>query len=487
MNTVALQSDRIRPNQLAPTRSALLAALATVTATVTGAASSAEEIRVLYAAIDVGSLGGEVERYWGINQNGDLTGSATLQPGDKINRVPFRWTASTGVMEGLRDQFGNIAGGWGVAINDAGTIVGTSGGICTWTTDGVYTNLGVFGGESALAVDINNRGQVLADVTFSDPPGRRTEAVLYTDGDYIVLPRLAYEGRSTPTALNNNGIACGISRAVDNITNPVAWKDGEVIALPRLHPTGAGWAHDVNDHDVVAGYLSTNDPQWPGTAHAVLWTLDGDLIDLHAQHHQSGWTSSRAEKINNRGDVVGFANWPNSTRYNGKMFLYRDGAIIRGSEIEPPNMSVSLDRIYGFNDDGWISVSGNEGPVNRRRIDRGQLLVPVTYSMSLGDPSSVKAGTETEIAISNAEPNARVILMWGIYGGGAPILNCSLHENALQILNPRFLGSVQTDALGAGTYRGVIPPDTAGREILIQAVHPPTCAVSNLVRFTIEE
>lgn len=92
----------------------------------------------------------------------------------------FRWT------DGTFSTLGTLGGrnGYGMAINDAGWIVGhsqTSVGYLhatLWTTTGII-DLGTLGGNSSFAYGINNRGYI---VGYSLTAGGKERAFLYQDG-----------------------------------------------------------------------------------------------------------------------------------------------------------------------------------------------------------------------------------------------------------------------------------------------------------------
>jgi hypothetical protein len=60
--------------------------------------------------------------------------------------------------------------------------------------------------------------------------------------------------------------------------------------------------------------------------------------------------------------------------------------------------------------------------------------------MELHDPYGLKAGKLTRLVVDNVPPGERVIFFYGTRGGGHQIPGCSLHDNALQIEKPKFLG-----------------------------------------------
>jgi probable HAF family extracellular repeat protein len=113
---------------------------------------------------DLGTLGGSDSEARGINSNGVVVGSSTLDGPQGVTRQAFRY--ARGRMVGL----GTLEGGnfsLAQAINDAGLIVGISNGTgfedsihAFLYEDGVMTDIGSLG-DPVYANGINDRGQVV--------------------------------------------------------------------------------------------------------------------------------------------------------------------------------------------------------------------------------------------------------------------------------------------------------------------------------------
>ena len=115
-------------------------------------------------------------------------------------------------------------------------------------------------------------------------------------------------------------------------------------------------------------------------------------------------------------------------------------------------------------------------------ITRGFLLSPVRPTMTVSQPTPGLAGEVNTLTLSNCPPGTRVYLTYATRGGGTIIPGCDIQENALQLKNAKLAGSVVADASGEAEFTFFVP-DVARNlgDILIQAVVPGECAVSNLV------
>src|SRR5215207_7854319 len=116
-----------------------------------------------YTITDLGTLGGEQSRAFGLDECGRVVGASQAAAGASADFLPFNW--SNGVMTDLGTLGGSA--GTAAAVNQSGTVVGsslTAGGSqhpFIRPAAGSMQDLGTLGGPSAEAHDINASGQVV--------------------------------------------------------------------------------------------------------------------------------------------------------------------------------------------------------------------------------------------------------------------------------------------------------------------------------------
>jgi len=420
-----------------------------------GAEPQHEKAHLRYRFLDLGTFGGP-ESYINaafslgspnqINNRGTVVGAAaTLIPtppnkqicGGPDGLVPFVFHAFAW-QDGVLADLGALPGvecSQAVSINANGEIVGGSGngvidpvggGIeevraVLWK-DGEIRDLGTLGGSESTAAAINNRGQVIGFSTNAIPDpfsllyfpagitnGMQTRAFLWHKGQMQDLDTLGGPDAQA-FGLNERGQVIGISyiNSTPNSTtgvptaDPFLWtEDRGMIDLGTL---GGAWgsASALNNRGQVIGTSSLaadpaacftgNDPQ---NCHPFFWD-NGKLIDLTAQ---SGGLIVNANAINDAGEIVGLACFPNGTCHaylwrsgvmtdlgalpgdcfsqpfainsrgqvvgqsfscdgSGRVFLWENGSMIDLNALVPPGSSLQLDNTEAINDRGEIGGEG---------------------------------------------------------------------------------------------------------------------------------
>lgn len=189
-------------------------------------------------------------------------------------------------------------------ITDSGYVIG-SGGFDTesgvtqvrefrWH-DGVTELLPEIG-ENPRIVDVNERGQVLA-ATWWDGQGYQEPFVWEPDGSVVELSDVARW--RTASGINDHGLVVGL---VDEDRVPATWQDGTLTRLPT--PEGEYLAlsangDTVNDRGEFVGTMLGGEHPW----RAYVWR-DGVPHELPVE----GSARSAAERINERGDVLGYVD-----------------------------------------------------------------------------------------------------------------------------------------------------------------------------------
>nr|WP_314545648.1 PEP-CTERM sorting domain-containing protein [uncultured Massilia sp.] len=144
-------------------------------------------------------------------------------------------------------------------VNDAGQAVGIGNrdGMprAFLVEDGVVSDLGDFGGNSASALAINQAGHIVGG---ADDANYLSHAYLYKDGAMIDLGTL-YPGRSTAaTALSDTGMVVGVGTYASSGDTAFAWRGGVMMDLNALLDPASGWhiddARGINDIGQIAAH-----------------------------------------------------------------------------------------------------------------------------------------------------------------------------------------------------------------------------------------
>jgi probable HAF family extracellular repeat protein len=338
-----------------------------------------------YKLVDLGTLGGP-ESYVNaafslgapnqINRRGAVVGAAATSTPAPPNKqicggpdglVPFVFHAFAW-QDGVLTDLGALPGvecSEAVSINAHGEIAGRSGNgvidplagveeirAVLWK-DGEIKDLGTLGGNHSIAIGINNRDQVVGFSvnTVPDPfsllygglpNGTQTRGFLWHKGHMRDLGTLGGPDAQA-FGLNEHGQAIGISY-INSTPNPVTglppadpflWsEDRGMIDLGTL---GGAWggAGALNNRGQVIGNSSLaadpgacRSPSVPPVfinpnCHPFAWDA-GTLFDLNTD--TIGGNPITAQAINDAGEIVGNAAFPNGATY-GDAYLWKDGVI----------------------------------------------------------------------------------------------------------------------------------------------------------------
>ena len=288
---------------------------------------------------DLGTFGGHLSIAVGINKRGQVAGAAT-------NATP--------------DPFSLL-------YQLAGSPNGTQSRAFLWDNEMLH-DLGTLGGPDAVAVALNDNGQVAGFSYTNSTPNVGTGLptihpfVWSRDGGMKDLGSLggtlagpwapAIKPTSESGGFNNRGQFIGIATvAGDQTSDPFLW-DGERLIDLFTETTGGNplSAAGINDAgEVVGGAAFPNRPVdaylWRKGVATDLGTVDGD-------------SCSWARAINSQGQVVGQSFACDGSINTLRAFLWEDGSIVDLNKLIPGSSQMQLVDPVSINDRGEIAGIG---------------------------------------------------------------------------------------------------------------------------------
>ncbi|MDA8180274.1 MAG: DUF3466 family protein [Deltaproteobacteria bacterium] len=361
-----------------------------------------------YSLVDLGTLGGVESRATGINNSGQVTGSAVtvLNPDPLVGFVTHAFLYGNGAMNDLGamstdyipppGQPGDVYHSFGQGINNKGEVVGVSGASTYWGRSyavrqgflyqgtGPMVDAGYIGTSNPRnngAYGVNDEGQVVGFSTYSGSYDTTyTHAFLNTGGTITNLGTLANGTNSWAYDINNNGQIVGDAMNGPSNYQPnmvhraFLYSDGTMMDLGSLVgdlSSGNSYARAINDLGQVAGWSSAdpfvvngiNDYGQPyqqlyNSEHGFLYS-DGAMTDIGTL----GGPTSHAYGINLAGQVVGESNLiPLGLNH---AFLFTDGLMLDLNDLIAPDSGWVLNTATGINDHGQIAGYGTFGGFTR--------------------------------------------------------------------------------------------------------------------------
>jgi probable HAF family extracellular repeat protein len=311
-----------------------------------------------------------------VNEAGEIVGSSEnglIDPVSGANQFrvvlwkdgEIRDLGTLGGTSGQASQINNSGQITGFAYNaipDAFTPNGTQIRAFLWE-NGRMKDLGTVGGPDVLGGHINERGQVaglsLTNSIANPSTGIPTQDPFLWSKDTGMIDLGSLGGvAGGPSALNNRGqvvgqssdaadpAACFTGNDPDNCL-PFLWDDGKLTNL-NTHTIGGNplTANAINDAGEIVGTALFPNQTVP---HAYLWK-DGVAKDLGTVN---GDCFSEAFAINSRGQVVGQSF--SCVTQLGRTFLWDDGTMIDLNMFVPRGSGLQLVEAVAINDRGEIA------------------------------------------------------------------------------------------------------------------------------------
>lgn len=346
-----------------------------------GGAANAE---VHYRLTNLASLGGTSSSGNSINNRGWITGRsnlpgapvrhATLWRGGSLTDLGTLGGPNSAVIWPVKNTTGIVSGITQTAEPDplgenwscsfffsAATATGHRCVGFRWK-DGVMTELSTLGGTHGFAAGTNSSGQTVGwaentvhDPTCVPPQVLQFRATLWkADGHVVELPPWEDDSVSAATAINDRGQVVGISGICDiavgelSAIHAVRWVNGKPQKLGDIGGNAWNTPTAINQRGDIVGFANTA----PGTAfhpHAFLWTQRDGMRDLGTL---PGDETSQASGINSAGQIVGQSCDANDVC---RGFVWREGVM---TDLQPSIVSGDDDYVLSANDiddDGRIT------------------------------------------------------------------------------------------------------------------------------------
>jgi probable HAF family extracellular repeat protein len=311
---------------------------------------AADKAQSGYTITDLGTLGGRFSSASGINKSGQVVGFSYIT-GDTASHA-FLYN---GKMKDLGTLGGSVSGASG--INDGLQVVGFS--FITGDTashaflynGSTMKDLGTLGGGISRASGINNHGEVVGGAATAS---ETLHSFLYSNGtmtDLAVRVRDSSSFGSEALGINDLSQVVGYSyfdTVNDGTRQHAVLYNGSIMKdLGVLKGDNFSLARDINNRGQVvgvSGHLDTNSGNV--ILHAFLY--NGKMKDLGTL----GGSQSRADGINNSGQVVGVSLTSGDAAFHA--FLYSDDKMLDLNKLVPALSGWTLTEAFAINDVGQI-------------------------------------------------------------------------------------------------------------------------------------
>ncbi len=280
-----------------------------------------------YTILDLGTLGGAHSQAYGLNNAGQVVGSADTADG---RDCAFLW--KEGTMYALDTPLAGVRSA-AQDINDSGEIIGWCGASAMfWQTPEEALALAP-GSARSRGWALNNLGQAVGELA-GDPADAdaRSQAVLLS-----VPPLVLDTEESCARDINSSTQVIGHGRRASGEWRAFLWEAGACRDLDTLGG-GNSRGYGINNFGQVVGQSECAQ----GCRHAFLWQ-DGQMRKLDVPGDESV-----ALGINDRGQIIG------ACQPIGQPFLYSNGMLTPLEQLLPRGSDWALLTVMDINDQGQM-------------------------------------------------------------------------------------------------------------------------------------